>query len=171
MRTLILWRHAKSDWSDASRSDIDRELNARGRQAAPRMASYLIRSGFQPDYVLCSTAKRTRQTLDALVPGLADDAEIQYRDTLYLGSDQAWLKACRAVPDSAQTVLCVGHIPGLHSLTVTLADPESSPELLSQVAFKFPAGAMAILSFERSWADIGQSQGVLTHFQMPKALK
>ena len=65
-RTLILMRHAKSDWGHAGLADHDRPLNARGTRDAPRMGAWLRGKGHLPDEVLCSTATRTRQTLEGL---------------------------------------------------------------------------------------------------------
>jgi phosphohistidine phosphatase len=65
-RTLILIRHTKSDWDDSGLDDHDRPLNDRGRLSAPRIGAWLAEQGFEPDAVLCSTARRTRETWEGI---------------------------------------------------------------------------------------------------------
>ncbi|MEO0763161.1 MAG: histidine phosphatase family protein, partial [Pseudomonadota bacterium] len=72
MKTVILLRHAKSSWSDPELEDHERPLNKRGKAAAPLMGDWLERSGYRPDLVLCSPAKRTRQTLRRIAAAMPD---------------------------------------------------------------------------------------------------
>jgi phosphohistidine phosphatase len=82
-RTLILIRHAKSDWDDPALSDHDRPLNARGQLSAPRIGAWLAERGVTPDAVLCSTALRTRETWDGIATHLPEAPEPVFSHGLY----------------------------------------------------------------------------------------
>ena len=75
MLTLTLFRHAKSSWATPGLPDFDRPLAPRGEEAAPLMAAFLAESGLAPDLVLCSSARRTRETLDLALPAFKTRAE------------------------------------------------------------------------------------------------
>ncbi len=70
MSRLLLLRHAKSDWGEAGLQDFDRPLAPRGQRAAADMAKAISAAGMLPDRILCSPARRTRETLAALRPYL-----------------------------------------------------------------------------------------------------
>src|SRR3954454_5791713 len=120
MRQLLLLRHAKSSWDDPALSDHARPINARGRRAAAAIAQAMRELGLAPDIVLVSSARRTLQTLEALTP-FDDPALIEPMDALYLAPWRSLLEALRAVPETARSVLLLGHNPGLHELAMALA--------------------------------------------------
>ena len=120
MRQLLLLRHAKSSWDDPALSDHARPLNARGRRAATAMAQAMRELGLAPDIVLVSSARRTLQTLEALTP-FDDPALIEPMDALYLAPWRAMLAAIQEVPETARSLLVIGHNPGLHELAMALA--------------------------------------------------
>lgn len=95
-RRLFLLRHAKSSWNDSGLDDFDRPLNKRGREAAPAMGKVMAEEGWEPDYVFCSSAKRTQQTLDRVLAKLDGDPEIIVADDLYLASAPTSLNASAA---------------------------------------------------------------------------
>ena len=128
MLTLSLLRHAKSSWKDPTIPDHDRPLNARGKTEAPLMGKAVAKHGLAPDLVLCSTARRTRDTLELVLPELKKEPKIVYEDGLYHGTPQEMLDLLRQVPPSASQVLLVGHNPELQSFALDLigqaaADP------------------------------------------------
>src|SRR5215210_6948945 len=83
MKTLHLVRHAKSSWDDAALADHDRPLAPRGRRAAKLLAGYLHREGIAPELVLCSSARRARETLEGLAPALGDQVDVQIEPDIY----------------------------------------------------------------------------------------
>ena len=97
MLTLSLLRHAKSSWDDPGLDDLDRPLNERGREAAPRMGHFLARNAVRAGLVLCSTSLRTRQTLDLVLPHLQPAPSVAYEDALYLAPASVLLKRFRKV--------------------------------------------------------------------------
>ena len=120
MRQLLLLRHAKSSWDDPALSDHARPLNARGRRAAAAIAQAMRELGLAPDIVLVSSARRTLQTLEALTP-FDDPALIEPMDALYLAPWRGLLAAIQEVPETARSLLVIGHNPGLHELAMALA--------------------------------------------------
>ena len=73
MLTLSLLRHAKSSWKEPALPDHDRPLNTRGKAEAPVMGKEIAKHGLEPDLVLCSTARRTRDTLKLVLPELKSE--------------------------------------------------------------------------------------------------
>lgn len=116
--TLVLMRHAKSDWSHRNLTDHDRPLNARGLRDAPRMAEQLALTGFQPDVILSSTAVRARTTAAALSTAL--DVPVTRVPALYGASANTLLS--HAVDSGAHAVVLVAHDPGMSDLAVELSD-------------------------------------------------
>jgi phosphohistidine phosphatase len=133
---LYLLRHAKSSWDEPGLADHDRPLARRGERAADAMGRYLREHGIEPEVILCSTATRTRQTLERL--GLPD-ARIE--PELY-GADAATLRAL--IPD-ASSVMLIGHNPGMQDLALSLA---RSGAKLGELAEKFPTGALATIELD-----------------------
>lgn len=169
MKTLILLRHAKSSWDDASLDDHDRPLADRGRRAAPAMAAHLHDQGFTPELVLCSTAVRTRETLE-LVTDELDSPPVEYDPGLYLAGPGRLLRTVRATDDDVRSVMVIGHNPGIHTFALGLCDRSTGSDL-RRLEKKFPTAAVAVLKFNvDSWAEIDQGKGRLVEFMRPKGL-
>jgi phosphohistidine phosphatase len=173
MRQLLLLRHAKSSWDDASMPDRDRPLNARGRRSAAVMRQAMRELGLIPDIVLVSTARRTQETLEALEPW--DDAPlIEPMDGLYLANPIQLIAALHGVPETVRSVLLIGHNPGLHDLAVSLAGPRtmaSGTEAARALAAGFPTGALAEFVVAGSWWDLREGGGRLVRFLTPRMLE
>tara|TARA_B100000686_G_C16627245_1_gene882551 strand:- start:441 stop:983 length:543 start_codon:yes stop_codon:yes gene_type:complete len=170
MKTLLLLRHAKSDWANPGLDDFDRPLNARGRKAATRMARFIRSEDLSPDLVWCSTAARARETWSLMAPTLSDEAEVVSRDDLYLASRERLLAVARTAPDHAQRLMIVAHNPGLHDLAVSLATTSRDQAELIQLVGGLPTSALAIVVFcVDVWAGI--SNGELLQFVRPKQLQ
>ena len=171
MRTLLLLRHAKSSWDDPGLADFDRPLAPRGRRAAPVMAAYLMKQSLQPDLVLCSPAVRARQTWAMVAEGLGGSIEVKELQSLYLGAPSRLLEAVRRVPNTASTVLLIGHNPGMEDLAQALAGPGSKPKALAKLEAKFPTAALAEIRFDAaSWKDLALGSGRLRRLVWPKDL-
>jgi phosphohistidine phosphatase len=172
LRLLIL-RHAKSDWSGQT-GDHERPLAARGRKTVPRVAARMRKRGYQPALVLSSTATRTMETAELLMPALGNAAEIRYDRALYLADWPQLLAAIRGAPSDLSPLLVVGHNPGLEQLAIALArQPQNPAERMraSKLAHKFPTAALAVLDFEaRDWSEIKPGAGRLVDYVRPKDL-
>lgn len=162
MKTLIMLRHGKSDWSGRQLPDKDRPLNARGRRAAPLMGAWLADEGFEPDTALVSTSLRTRQTWARLAPLLTHPPEPQFCDELYLATDDALLSAARRAGKGRRLIM-IGHNPGMEIAVQKFAQTDST--------LRMPTCAAAAIEFDvESWADIGFELGSLAAFETPKSL-
>ena len=170
MKTIFLLRHAKSSWDDVSLPDHDRPLSERGRAAAPRIGAYMRGAGYLPDLVLCSTATRTRLTLDAVLSELGVEPAIEFQEELYLVAPGDMLDLVRSVPDTVEAVLLVSHNPGTGMLAAALSG-DGLPEKIYQMRAKFPTTGLAIieLSVDR-WKEVIDGCGTLKEFIRPRDL-
>lgn len=162
MKTLILMRHAKSDWG-AGRKDIERPLNPRGEKSAQAMGEWMRQQGIRPDVVLCSSAARTQQTLDGLA--LTSDVPVTLLRDLYLAEPAQMLEILQQA--QGERVLVLGHNPGSAMLAATLlsALPEH-PEFSN-----FPTCATLVAHFDiHHWHDLAPGTGVFLHFIVPRDL-
>ena len=165
-RPLLLIRHAKSSWDDASLSDRERPLAGRGRKAAERMGAHLRSEGLRPDVVLSSPSRRTRETLELLeFPG----AEATYLDELYGASAGDLLASAREVRDGAEVVAVVGHNPGIQDLSIELASDDVA-EGAVRLRQKFPTCAVAIFDVDGAWRDVATGRVRLAALVVPKDL-
>lgn len=158
-RTLLLWRHAKSAWENPDLADIERPLAPRGRKSAHNMAAWLTER-YQPDAVICSPARRTCETLAAL--HLPHTVPTCFDSRIYEAEWPALLSVLRETGNGVNTLLMVGHNPGLADLTAVLA--EALPG-------KFPTGACAVLQFRGEWSGLTPGCATLGAFQRQKPLQ
>ncbi|MGV9271369.1 SixA phosphatase family protein [Kitasatospora sp. NPDC003701] len=175
-RRLIVLRHAKSAWPDGV-PDRDRPLAARGLRNAPAAGRRLRAAGLRPDAVLCSPARRTRQTWELVArelvaqelvtrePGTVPG--VRYDERLYDAGGADLLLVLRDVPEQVRTLLLVGHLPGVQELTLALAG-EAVGDTRRRAAAKFPTSALAVLTLGVPWAGAGEGVGVLTEFTVPR---
>jgi phosphohistidine phosphatase len=171
MKTLALLRHAKSDWGDAGLGDFDRPLAPRGRKAAPRMGRAIRELGLAPDLILCSEARRARETWNLVAPEIAGKPELQFRRDLYLATPRTILRAVQGTAAKVRTVLVIGHSPGMENLAFNLCGPDSDASQVDALRDKFPTAALAVLTFDvEDWTEIGPGAGHLRHFIRPRDL-
>ena len=111
MKILGLLRHAKSDWDASYGGDHERPLNERGRQAAKKMGAYLRQEIIQPDIILSSTAKRTKETLALVMEHAGWTSEVTYSTNLYLCSRTDILRELASLDHGIESALIVGHQP------------------------------------------------------------
>lgn len=168
-RRVFLLRHAKSSW-DSEGDDHDRDLAPRGRQAADRMAAYLQAENIAPALVLCSTARRARETLARVVPALHGTGRIEFEEGLYLASGGAMLRRLRRLDDDVASVMLVGHNPGMQELALLLGE-HGDEDMLRRLRSKYPTGGLAEIAVNcRHWRDLGAEQGTLVRFVVPRDL-
>jgi len=172
MRTLYLFRHGKAESGAPGGRDYDRALAPRGLRDSARMGAYLAECAVPPRFFLCSPARRAAQTLERVrefLP-LGDDGEFQ--QNLYLASaEQIFERVCE-VDDSVDSLLVVGHNPGLEQLAATLArPPQNDPDASATPEYPtLPTAALAMLSFDvDGWFDLAPRRGELA-LTTPKQL-
>ena len=162
MKTLLVLRHAKSSWDDAALDDHERPLNKRGRRDAPRMGELVREHGLIPDVVISSDAVRARLTAEAVVEAARYAGAILLDRRLYLAGPADILSLLRTVGEKAETVMIVGHNPGLEELVAQLTGDWQD----------LPTAALAqiVLPIDR-WRDLNlSSRGTLVGHWGPKEL-
>ena len=168
MHGLHLLRHAKSSWKEDA-EDHERPLNRRGRETARRLGDYLPRAIGQLDLVLCSSAQRTRETLDLAVCGFVPPPQRLVDDRLYLASSARLLRRLERIDEAVGNVLVIGHNPGLQELAAALAAPQS-PGYGELADGKFPTGALASFKVTTPWAALGAVRHELVLYLSPRSL-
>lgn len=174
MKRLLLLRHGKSDWAGGALNggfdDADRPLAPRGIKASAAMGQYLKAKKLIPDLVLCSAARRTRQTWDLVAAELGTAREVRFLKSLYLAPPSRLLGVLRKAPAAAKTLLLIGHNPGLEGLALRLAGG-GRKEDLAALAEKFPTCALAVIDFDiGDWASVADGAGRLSAFVRPRDL-
>ena len=167
LRHLVLVRHAKSSWGDSSLSDHDRPLAPRGVKALPRITDHLARAAARPELVLCSTARRTVDTLAGIRSALPADMRIETVRALYGASVDTVLGLLHGVAVDVGCVMIIGHNPTLQDVAITLVG-EGDAALRASVAAKLPTGAAVTLSFDIAWSDLGPGTARLDDVFMPR---
>jgi phosphohistidine phosphatase len=173
MRQLLLLRHAKSSWDDTALRDQDRPLSPRGWRSAALMRRAMRDLGLAPDIVMLSPARRTRETLQALEPW--DDAPlIEPVERLYLATAPQLLDVLHGVPETARSVLLIGHNPGMHDLAMLLVGTparHAGPDrAATRVAEGYPTAALAEFGIAGPWWQLGIGGGQLIRFLRPRDL-
>ncbi|MFO1153025.1 MAG: histidine phosphatase family protein [Rhodospirillales bacterium] len=154
MKVVYLLRHAKSSWKDEGIEDLERPLAKRGRAAAKAMRDYLAEAKVQPAQVLCSPARRTRDTLAIIQGAFASAVPIRFEKGIYMAEPTTLLRRMRRLADSLGSVMIVGHNPGLGQLALRLSEGRDN-EARQDLAVKFPTCALAILRSEAEhWSEL-----------------
>ena len=170
MKRLYVLRHAKSDWDEAGLADHDRPLAARGRKGAGRLAAEFARLHLEVDVVLCSTARRARDTLDLVRGALPESTEVYFERRLYGAGAEDLIDRLHGVPDADGSVMLVGHNPGLEDLVLDLA-PTEDAALVARVEAKFPTAAFATIDLAVDhWVAVQPGTGTLVGFVTPSDL-
>lgn len=169
-RQLLLLRHAKSAWPDVD--DHERPLARRGRRDAPVAGRWLRAAGQVPDRVVCSTARRARQTWQLAAAELDASPRVSFDQRVYRAAAGELLDLARETVPKARTLLIVGHDPAMQQLTLALGRGRAGDEgALERVRVKFPTAAIAVLEFTGTWQDLGPGQARLTNFVVPRDLR
>lgn len=157
MRELILLRHAHADPAAAGQDDHERPLSATGRAEAEAAGDWLREHGLRPDRVLCSTAARTRQTLDAL--GDIGAGEV-YEDVAIYEASPGTLATLADANRDAERLLLVGHNPGLEQLAALIHSGQTGDYR------GMPPGGIAVLKLPLD-ANVEPGVGTLSAFWWP----
>ena len=148
--TLILLRHAKSDWS-GHEGDHDRPLAKRGRRQAPDAGRWLAVNVHSIDLAVVSTAKRARTTWDLVSNELDQPPNTHYDDDAYAAPVGELLDIVRSLDEALGTVVLVGHNPGIEDLAETLTGDR----------VPLPTSALAVIELTSTWDGAGRGLGLL----------
>jgi phosphohistidine phosphatase len=165
-RTLIVVRHAKSDW-DAGAPDHERPLNARGRREAPELGRRLAAAGLRPDLVVCSDATRAQQTWQLAASAWPDPPALRVEGRLYDASRSEVLAVVNQTPDQVTTLACVGHEPTSSAFAGVLAGA-AEPEAATLLAAGLKTACAAVLTFDGSWSTLEPGTARLSAVVAPR---
>lgn len=160
MKQILLVRHAKSSWKDAELSDFDRPLNKRGKANAPALGQVIKERGMLPDIILASSARRVKDTVEALADSSGYLGEIRYLDSFYHAEPGDYLQALHSVDDRYERVMLAGHNPGMENLL----------HILTGEFLPMPTAALAFIELPIThWYDlIRPRQGKLLDSWIPR---
>jgi phosphohistidine phosphatase len=143
MKRLLVLRHAKAEEDSASGKDFDRPLARRGWQDAAEVGRAMRERGLHPDAIIASPAKRVVETLAALAEGYGP-VGADYDRRIYNAAPDTLLDVVRQADDGAQTLLLVGHNPGLHLLVLDLTRGDDGG-LRARIEGTFPTATLAAI--------------------------
>lgn len=169
MSELYLLRHAKAVPQNGGMSDADRPLERRGRQGALAIAKWLKQQKIVPQLVLCSPATRTRQTWELIADAFPKPPRTDFDAGLYLAGPDRLLAYVRAVPDSVERVMVIGHNPGLHELAQMLSDTNIGP-LADRLADNLATAGFVRYEVAIEWAGLRRRGARLVALVTPKDL-
>ena len=161
MKTLLLLRHAKSSWKDASLRDFDRPLNQRGLKAAPMVGRLMRKRKLRPDLVLSSPAERAKETTQLVIESAGLTNETRYDRAIYEASARRLLEIVSEIEDAVNTAMLVGHNPGFEDLLEGLTGETNH---MSTAAL-----ACVELKIEK-WSAVSAGSGKLEWLLKPKEL-
>jgi phosphohistidine phosphatase len=162
MKTLITLRHAKSSHEVGNLKDIDRPLNERGIGDAKLMGGVIRKRQIQPDLIVASPAERVRQTADLALKAARINVELSFDKRIYEASARGLFKVLRDFDDTSNTVMLIGHNPGLEDLL----------ERLTGEAIILPTAALARVELNvEHWTEVRTGAGKLALRVTPKELK
>lgn len=168
-KQLIILRHAKSDWGDASITDAERPLNERGIEAAKLTGSYMDREGLVPERILCSTATRAQRTLELVTQAWQSPPPVESVAQLYMAEPETLMSLIRSADESTRRLMIIGHNPGL-AQTVYFLVHDHDPNDAARILVKFPTAGLAVIELEtQPWSEV--TGGRLVTFQTPKRIE
>ena len=163
MKTIILARHAKSDWNASHSTDFERPLNKRGENDAPFMAAYLQKCGYLLDQIISSDAKRALQTANEYYAMLQPAHGLITHHDLYLASLNTLTDIISSLPQNSSHLMLVGHNPGM---------TEALNFYTAEFIDNMPTCSVAVIQFDvMNWKDISEGEGDLLGFEFPKRVR
>ena len=160
MKELILIRHAKSSWSNPLLEDFERPLNKRGAKNAPFMAKILKQKELNPDLIISSPSKRTKDTLDFFIKEFNYKDEIIFKESIYEAPFENLLKVVKNIDDKHKTIFLFGHNPGFNDL---------ADFLLGRFEDNIPTCGVLKINFDTNyWKNISKDNSKLIFFNFPK---
>jgi phosphohistidine phosphatase len=171
---LIVLRHAKSAWPDTD--DHERPLAPRGHRDAPAAGRLLRELGRLPDFVVCSTARRARETWESATSACNCAAPVVFDPRIYDASAIELLDVVRETPPRVRNLLLIGHHPGVQNLVLGLVgdragarpDLRTGGDALARAREKFPTSAFAVLELPAPWSALAPGSAALTDYAVPR---
>lgn len=172
MKTILLLRHAKSDWGDPELTDFDRPLAKRGQKDAPLMGEVVKQFDHVPDLILSSPAVRAQQTAELVSEACGYKKSIERVETFYTGGCDDSFTVLQGLPDKVERVMYIGHNPTMEELAATLLSADLDEEWRDEWAIRLPTSALVCLDINiLEWATLEPGEAVLRWFLIPRLLK
>jgi phosphohistidine phosphatase len=164
MKTILLLRHAKSDWGMGV-ADFDRPLNKRGLNDASLMGKLLAQAGMMPDRILSSPAFRAKQTTELVAEACGYEQPIQWEKSFYEGGSADLITALQQLPASIESAMLVGHNPIMENVASRLCTNTGS-------FIQMPTAALVCLEVNiNNWAELRHGEAILSWFLIPRLVK
>ncbi len=162
MKSIILFRHGKSDWDTNYGSDHDRPLEKKGITSAKKMGNYLLSINQIPNKIISSTALRAKKTAEIALEYGKWNINISLNNNIYLCSTETLLSIVHQLDPKLDMVCLVGHEPTFSSFI---------SESTNSIWCKFPTASMARIDFDiKRWKDASFGLGKLAWLTKPKEL-
>ena len=166
-RTLLLMRHAKSDWPTGPGNDFERPLTDRGNKDASRIGSWIQEYDWMPDQIICSPATRVKQTVDHLCQQIGIDSRaVGYDKRIYEADQNHLLNMLKETNSLTARLLMVGHNPSFSDLLNFLCPDTTYPT----VDRSMPTAALAVIALKAPWSALDQGSGELMSLIQPHTL-
>ena len=170
MFELYVMRHSKSSWSNLNLKDFDRPLNKRGKKDAKLICEFFIKKKINFDYVLVSSSKRTKKTLQLMLKRLKRPKKIISSKKLYLTDEKKIIEYIKKVPKTYNSILLINHEPAITNLVRELIKNHNG-NLFKLLNYKFSTSAFAKINFKiKDWSEV-LNKGVLKEFVRPKDIQ
>jgi phosphohistidine phosphatase len=168
MRRLMLLRHAKAERAEPSLRDFDRALAPEGRDASPRIGAYMAGHALTPDLVICSSARRAKETWELASGAFSPFPRTTFDKRVYDLDAAGLLDLARKTPAVAHALMLVGHNPSLEDLAaLTIANGDLVGR--GRLSEKFPPGALAVIDFPfDAWEALRPHSGRFDRLVTPR---
>ncbi|MGH1456643.1 MAG: SixA phosphatase family protein [Alphaproteobacteria bacterium] len=164
-KKLFLLRHAQAT-SSSSSSDKDRSLTPQGKDDAKALGVEMQKKGFIPDLILCSSALRTKQTLEGLQHSLGVE-NVEYQDILYNGSTGDYLYQIQQVDDAYNNILFIAHNPSIYELVILLGGM-GNDSVMQRLSEGYQPATLSVIDVKAEhWADIQPAENTLLTIKNP----
>lgn len=164
-RRLVLIRHGKAEQSGPT--DAERALTESGRLDARAGGAWLTEAGHTPDHALVSSARRARETWEALAGGGGWQLEPDLSRLLYSAEPETVIDLIREVPEGARTVAVVGHNPVMAYLANMVDDGSGDAAAAAELTRGgFPTCSLAVFEYDGHWADLDVTSARLVAFHV-----
>ncbi|HEY8294403.1 MAG: histidine phosphatase family protein [Actinomycetota bacterium] len=169
VKRLVLMRHSKASYPHGV-ADHDRPLAQRGHTEAPLAGKWLLDNDVVPDFILCSSALRARQSCTWVCQQLGDKAPTpKLEDRLYNATASEILSVINHLPETVRTLLVISHLPGLQDLGLRLASRDSDEDAYTNLAMSYPTSALVVFEHHQTWAELDGQDARATAFAIPRA--
>jgi phosphohistidine phosphatase len=171
MKSVLLLRHAKSDWGNMDLADFDRPLAKRGLKDAPRIGRVIADYDSVPDLILASPARRARQTTKMVAKACGYRKSISWQDSFYGGDSDDLIAALQHLPNSVEQAMLVGHNPTMEDTVSTLLlgyDAVWERDFTVRIP---TAGLICLDLAVEDWPDLEPGDAILRWFLIPRLIK